>query len=759
MRRSFAVFVLVAALAAPLVVVAAGPSSVASAANAAQFDPGNLISDEAFYNGAALTADQVQAFLAQKVPDCAAGFTCLADYRQDTPHVAASSLCAAYAGGQTERAADIIAKVGAACNISQKALLVLLEKEMSLVTLRNPAGWRFDKATGYSCPDTAPCDPAYAGFFYQVYHAARQFQSYAANPTRWNYQAGRVNHILFHPNTACGSAPVFIQNKATAGLYIYTPYQPNAAALANLYATGDGCSSYGNRNFWRIFSDWFGSPTVASSLLRTADNGTVYLVSGEYKYPVPSLQTLQELSPLGSVAYVSVRYLDSFATAHSVGRTARDSNGTIYFLGSGIKLPITSCALAADYGGSCEPTGYVQLTGAQIGSFVTGPHLTPVTATVEGARYLVQSGSKREILDDLTQAEAGIVAGANVLTENALSHLRLAEPLIRDSAFALTRSTRDFSLLAQGERYPVGGPQSAAFGVATRTSGSLWPASMHMVPMSDRPFEGIVSTSKEGVGIVSASGRHQVAGGGLSASAAVPISAALADSYPDLGPIEPGSFVKSPDNATVYVVMPHDVRPVSSWDALVALSSNAQPVINTIPQVVVSNFEEGAVALTAGTLVRSPEDSTVYFVNGVTSRIALSSFEYTNEAGFSKLVFASDSRIRAYPLEPKLMSFGFECDTGAYVSAGGSMHYLAPGLKGQYPFDYVPIDRFTCARMPIGSPATEFIRTADGSIFQLIAGQKRGIGSMTRFAELSGGQGWLEVSARFAASIPNGPAA
>lgn len=53
---------------------------------------------------------------------------------------------------------------------------------------------------------------------------------------------------------------MLIRNQATASLYNYTPYQPNAAALAAGYGTGDACSSYGNRNFWNYFSDWFGNP-------------------------------------------------------------------------------------------------------------------------------------------------------------------------------------------------------------------------------------------------------------------------------------------------------------------------------------------------------------------------------------------------------------------------------------------------------------------------------------------------------------------
>jgi hypothetical protein len=66
-------------------------------------------------------------------------------------------------------------------------------------------------------------------------------------------------NIQYNPNAGCGSGTVYIQNQATAGLYNYTPYQPNPAALNNLYGTGDGCSAYGNRNFWRMFNDWFGS--------------------------------------------------------------------------------------------------------------------------------------------------------------------------------------------------------------------------------------------------------------------------------------------------------------------------------------------------------------------------------------------------------------------------------------------------------------------------------------------------------------------
>jgi hypothetical protein len=243
----------------------AGAAPTAVAASAQNFNPGYIISDQNFFNGQAMNESEVQYQLNVLSRGCQSGYTCLKDYRQDTWNRAADPMCGAYQGGGQESAARIIAKVGAACGISQKVLLVLLEKEQSLVTSTAPTSTRYGAATGFACPDTAPCDQEYYGFYNQVYKAAWQFKRYS-NPAgtsrffTW-YPVGQTSNIQFNPNPGCSSAPVHIANQATANLYYYTPYQPNASALANLYGTGDDCGAYGNRNFWRIYSDWFGSPT------------------------------------------------------------------------------------------------------------------------------------------------------------------------------------------------------------------------------------------------------------------------------------------------------------------------------------------------------------------------------------------------------------------------------------------------------------------------------------------------------------------
>ncbi|SNS01418.1 Uncharacterized conserved protein, contains LGFP repeats [Geodermatophilus pulveris] len=222
------------------------------------FDPGNIIDDDLFYNAGAMDAAQIQGFLVTKGSACS-GDLCLKNLRQDTWSRTADQYCAAYAGRERETAAEILAKVSRACGVNPQVLLVLLQKEQGLIRTAEPTERKLRIAVGYGCPDTAPCDAQYYGFYNQLYHAAHRFQYYRANPAKFGHRAGVTNNVRYHPNADCGTLRVYIQNQATAGLYNYTPYTPNKAALDAGYGTGDACSAYGNRNFFSYFTDWFGS--------------------------------------------------------------------------------------------------------------------------------------------------------------------------------------------------------------------------------------------------------------------------------------------------------------------------------------------------------------------------------------------------------------------------------------------------------------------------------------------------------------------
>ncbi|MCG2803512.1 MAG: hypothetical protein L6311_15645, partial [Cellulomonas sp.] len=265
--------------------VGLGTASSASGADLSRFDPGLIITDRNFTDSTSMDATQVQAFLDQRAPSCVSGSDgtpCLRVARFDTATRTADAQCrGGYAGAANESAATIITKVAAGCAISPRVILVMLQKEQGLVTASGSSlsATRYRSAMGFGCPDTAACDAKYYGFFNQVYQAAWQFNNYALNPTRYAHRAGVANQVRFSPDATCGTSTVYIANQATASLYNYTPYQPNAAALAAGYGRGDGCSSYGNRNFWAYYTDWFGRPDAGDPIGRvesvTATSSTI----------------------------------------------------------------------------------------------------------------------------------------------------------------------------------------------------------------------------------------------------------------------------------------------------------------------------------------------------------------------------------------------------------------------------------------------------------------------------------------------------
>lgn len=274
-----------AALLGPLVQVVSA-AVPASALSGSQFDPGNIISDQVFFDYTAMPQSAIQTFLTQVEAGCTAsnGQPCLKDYRVDTysrPDTGPNR-CTAYTGAPGELASTVIWKVAQACQINPQVLLVLVQKEQGLVTSLAPYTRMYQVATGYACPDTSGCDTSYYGFYNQVYKAAWQFRTYTRDPYSWNFYPG-VRPVQYNPNPACGSSNVNIQNQATANLYNYTPYQPNAAALANLWGVGDSCSAYGNRNFWAYFNTWFGSSSVSTG---TTAIQAAYAASGGASGPL-----------------------------------------------------------------------------------------------------------------------------------------------------------------------------------------------------------------------------------------------------------------------------------------------------------------------------------------------------------------------------------------------------------------------------------------------------------------------------------------
>ena len=236
------------------------------AANLVNFDPGYIISDYQMSRYNAMTELEIQAFLTSKNPcnnTSQSSYEYLTErypnlkWHFENGHFVCLSEELFGDGeiiGEGETAAHIIWQAAQDYQINPQVLIVLLQKEQGLITDTYPNSRQYRAATGYGCPDTAACSEKYYGFKNQVRNAAGMFRA-VLNGGWTNYPLGE-NYIQYNPNKDCGGSVVNVRSLATSALYRYTPYQPNEGALAAGYGTAY-CGSYGNRNFYHYFEDWF----------------------------------------------------------------------------------------------------------------------------------------------------------------------------------------------------------------------------------------------------------------------------------------------------------------------------------------------------------------------------------------------------------------------------------------------------------------------------------------------------------------------
>jgi hypothetical protein len=226
-----------------------------------RFDPGNIISDQLFYNSAAMSEQQIRSFIAAQGAACV-GDLCLKNRTWTLDPAGADAYCDAYPGGRGLDAAALLSQLSTACGVNPQVMLVTLQKESSLLDRPGPTEANYDAAFGWHCPDVdgaAACDPAYRGFVTQTIGMAKQWSRYRVDPQNYSYRAGGTYTIAWNVDPKCGTSSVTMRNTATASLYNYTPYRPNPAALAAYPGEGDSCSSYGIRNFYFLFKGYFGA--------------------------------------------------------------------------------------------------------------------------------------------------------------------------------------------------------------------------------------------------------------------------------------------------------------------------------------------------------------------------------------------------------------------------------------------------------------------------------------------------------------------
>jgi hypothetical protein len=759
-RRTLRLFI---AIMAVVVVTAAmllafQPPQKAQALSGSAFNPGNIISDAVFYDSGTMSESDIQAFLNSQVPTCAAGYTCLKNYTENTNSRGADSLCGAYSGGSGRSAASILYSVARSCGINPQVLLVMLQKEQGLVTATSPTSTRFTIAMGYACPDTAPCDTTFYGFFNQMYSAAHQLKNYQANPNYWSYRAGRVNTIYWHPNASCGTSQVYIENQATAALYIYTPYRPNQAALDNLYGSGDSCSSYGNRNFWRYFSDWFGNSLAGGSLIRTADNPKVYVTNSVSKYYVPDVETLGALAPLGPVRIVSQSDIDRLNNGPNAGRALYDqATGDVFYAEAGLKHHAPTCELLLEYGASCGQMLY--LTTGQLALFGTGPELTGLVKAPGVATVYYLSGGKK--LPVVSWDDAVALAG-----RNNTDVLQLPSPWI--AAKATGKSVLGPSRLVKTSASPM---VYMIDGLANKIPVPSFdlPAEMGITTyatVASSVLDGYSTTSALAPNLTCGNTTYLAGAGKLwmvSSLNGLPSSAVdqrTCDALPRANSTPIGSyFLKQSGAAPIYLPASNTKRPISSMEAVFALAGTSQPFYVPMSATALNRITTGKEALGPTLLVKSPSSPAVFFVDGLAAKIPVDSFAVPAEFGRTGYVTVSQGALDGYPTAPGPLRSNLTCAGATYLGGGGALW----NVKSTNGLPTTPVDSLSCATLPRTGPAAQdefFVKTAaDSASYFVSNGTKRYVTSAGTIGALAptGSFMFVTMSSAAIAAMPTGP--
>ncbi len=764
------VAILVSALLVAIGFVALSAAPKAQAADASKFDPGLIISDSVFYDFGTMTANEIQRFLNSKLPTCNdndGGPKCIKDYVSDTPAVEGEDgWCDSVPAAQNQTAAQIIYTVAQACKINPRVLIVTLQKEQGLITLDNPTDNKYNKALGYKCPDTGPCDPKVGTFFWQLYRGAGQLQWYGDPRGSFTYlSVGSTKQISYQANNpGCGKKSVTIKSQATAALYYYTPYTPNDAAMANLYGTGDSCSAYGNRNFWRYFTDWFGDPIGGGFLLKSAQSQPYLIIEGK-KYLVDNTDTVAAMKPLGPLGTVSQAYLDSFVDSGTIGRLIKSpALGNYYFVDGGQKFKFTNCTQVAVFGLDCNNA--ITLTQNQMNALPTSTAMTEYVSGDDGQTFFIQDGAKRQILDADSLADSRIgVPALSAVKITAFKNLPWGKPIIRKGVSFTNLATGKLSLFDGTYYYDIDKATAADIDFTkwfTKSSGSMLGEAIASVA-APVTIKSILNDAAGNQYLITNDGKRKVLDAKVISKNAPVVSDEFLALIPDAPTtVEPTLVVKSAAAKNVYLVADGEKRLVLNTADVAKFA----PVVKTTKAETLSNsavaqIPSGHPVIAPGTYVRSSDSPKTYLIDGLKRALVVND---TNEAallGLKNLRTIPAAQFKGYAKTSKISGIKFVCDSNYYIAITGSLYPVSEIDASHYPGRGITLDKSTCAALTKSSDELgRFVRTADKTYYLIEDQTKKPIKNVAAYVKLRGNSTKAAlVGPYFLSKIPTGKSA
>ncbi|MFA5023796.1 MAG: hypothetical protein WC523_02460 [Patescibacteria group bacterium] len=337
--------------------------------------------------------------------------------------------------------------------INPKFLLILLQKEASLIEDSNPPTNRLDWATGYGCPDGWVCNPYYKGFGKQVNSAALQFLAYMNEPEHYSYRPGQT-YTFTNPYGVISNAPIMVtpENKATAALYNYTPHVFN-----------------GNYNVYKLWNRYFPKTVKLypdGSILQVKDDPGIWLISGGKKRPFLNYAAFASRFKPEQVVITTQEELDNYAPGEAIKFSnyslVQTPDKKIYLLVDQEKRPFASLTVFKKIGFNpeeIEPATLDDLVNYQIGktitatsSYVTGALLQD---TKTGGIFYVENDTKSPLLDKIlltTKFKGKKIIKASPKTLSA--YLKIDPVLFGDGTLLKTANFPTVYLVSNGQKRP-----------------------------------------------------------------------------------------------------------------------------------------------------------------------------------------------------------------------------------------------------------------------------------------------------------------
>ncbi|RJQ33944.1 hypothetical protein C4566_02810 [Candidatus Parcubacteria bacterium] len=372
-------------------------------AQAAEFDYNNIVSDEEAQNYKAMSQMEIKTFLKEQNSYLANFF-----YSGNNPGPNESSDDPEVEFIKTRSATEIIYNAAQEAKINPQFLLVMLQKEQSLIEDSDPDERQLNYAMGYYCFDGQPCNPRFKGFGKQVRSTALQFRWYLDNIDDYTYQPGKSSCIDDGtPDLPCSSAGVEIkpENTITAALYVYTPHIHGNKLFATIWDRyGFGGTATGDDNsFNGIFPD-------GALVKANGGDGTIFLISNQEKRPFGSTTALVSRYDPNKVLTVDAQELEKYSEGLVIEfpnySVLQAPSGDRYLLDNLEKRLIVSDEAFRQLG--YNPAEILGVTQADIDAYIDGEDLAEgnpspfeqlMRDTSTNGIYYVKNDTKAPIID------------------------------------------------------------------------------------------------------------------------------------------------------------------------------------------------------------------------------------------------------------------------------------------------------------------------------------------------------------------------